>query len=486
MKKKYLCLAAAGMCLFSACSNDDDVIANGNNTSSSDFEGQELVMRVANGGDGLTTRAGRPLYSSEAGQSIDKVKLAIFKLGADGSSIESCVWATEIDKWNETNSKPYGGTTVDGSVDHGRYKSLNLKKEINAGTENPGLGQGDYMVYAVGYTSGTSQNASLWSTYTPSLSDIAASWDGASTFTSVKATTTSNAEEIFAGSIAKITVDENRNFEVVAGDADNNILYLHRQVAGAFGYFKNIPVAGPDGTKATNLRLVASGKHYVLNMTKFNSDFRTTNDAKVAYVVNGEDEQSSKPVTDAKFKSGTEGYSVYDITLSDWFQATEMDTNGDGILNDKDKNASDGGTNWGIPQEMSGKFKAIPGTVFGGNFVIPFANNGSTTFELQLTNGTGKDAKILRTWTINLSEAQTNVKDLNDQTISNESKSVYSIVRNHLYTIGNKEIANPDENPTEPTDPENPEDLSKGEILTLRVNDNWEVIHQLVVEPDVD
>lgn len=86
--KKYLCMAAAGMLLFSACSNEDDVINNGN--SSADFEGQELIMKVVNTGDGLTTRAARPLYSSEAGQKIDKVKLAIFKL--NGLAIESCVF----------------------------------------------------------------------------------------------------------------------------------------------------------------------------------------------------------------------------------------------------------------------------------------------------------------------------------------------------------------------------------------------------------
>lgn len=122
--KKYLCMAAAGMFLFSACSNDDDAINGGNGNSSADFTGQELVMKVANGGDGLTTRGGRPLYSSEAAQTIDKVKLAIFKL--DEQNIESCVFAKEFDNWNTTSSE-YGNTT-NGSVDHGRFASLNLKK----------------------------------------------------------------------------------------------------------------------------------------------------------------------------------------------------------------------------------------------------------------------------------------------------------------------------------------------------------------------
>ena len=80
---------------------------------------------------------------------------------------------------------------------------------------------------------------------------------------------------------------------------------------------------------------------------------------------------------------------------------------------------------------------------------------------------------------------QTGVVGLeNDTEIANESVSSYSIVRNHLYTIGRKDVANPTD-PTDPTDPENPEDLSKGQILTLRVNDNWEVINQLDIEPEI-
>ncbi len=462
--KKYLCMAAAGMFLFSACSNDDDAINNGGNTAA-DFEGQELVMKVTNGGDGLTTRAGRPLYSSEAGQMIDKVKVAIFKLS--GTDIESCVYVKEFNDWSTTSGTNYGDK-IDGSVDHGKYASLNLKKEIVGTGDVKGLDPGDYKVYAIGYTS----TGSNYTEYSPALTDIAKDWVSAANFTYVSATTSTDGEEIFAGEIEKITVDKDRNFTVVANEPENNILYLHRQVAGAFGYFKNIPVAGPDGTKATKLRLVASDKNTKLNMTAFNTGFRTTGD-KIAYVVNGE---TSATTADAKFKAGTDAYTVYEITLSDWFTGSGMDTNNDGVLNEND--------DWSIPTDMQGEFNAITGTVFDGKFVIPFANKKSNTFELQLVNGDGANAKILRTWSVNLASAQTNVKGIDGSNIENESVSSYSIVRNHLYTIGRKDIAKPTD-PVNPTDPENPEDLSKGQILTLRVNDNWEVIHKLEVEPEI-
>ena len=74
MKKNYLMLAVAGLFLFSACSNDED-ITKGIDTDNSV---QELVLKVASSGDGLVTRAGRPLYSSAAAQNIDKVTLIIY------------------------------------------------------------------------------------------------------------------------------------------------------------------------------------------------------------------------------------------------------------------------------------------------------------------------------------------------------------------------------------------------------------------------
>lgn len=110
-----------------------------------------------------------------------------------------------------------------------------------------------------------------------------------------------------------------------------------------------------------------------------------------------------------------------------------------------------------------------------------------------MVSGEGKDAKILRTWAINLNAQQEGVVGVNNTPINNESTTSYSIVRNHLYTIGKKDIANPKPGPGEPepqpnpgeSENEKPEDLSKGQILTLRVNDNWEVIHQLGVEPEI-
>lgn len=94
--KKSLFVAATGMLLLSACSNEEPI--NGGNPEE-DLQGQELVMKVVNTGDGLTSRAGRPLLSSEAAQSIDKVKLAIFKINDGTKTIEKCVFVKEFANW---------------------------------------------------------------------------------------------------------------------------------------------------------------------------------------------------------------------------------------------------------------------------------------------------------------------------------------------------------------------------------------------------
>lgn len=467
--KKFLCLAATGMFLFSACSNDGDPKDDPGPESGT---GQELILRVANTGDGLTTKAGRPLYSLEATQTIDKVKVAIFSLGT-GDALTGCVFDKEYNQWSDASSPSgiiYNGSANDGSADHGRYTTLNLKTEITNGS-NLGLDPGNYLVYAIGYTSSGSKYA-----YSRALTDIIKGWSGANTFSYVTATTTTDGEEVFAGSIQKITVDANRNFTLTANVA-NNVLYLHRQVAGAFGYFKNIP-AKVDNKDAVTLRLVASAKNTQLEMTNFNSSFRKTGGANVKYVVNGK----TSATANTKFHdaAGADNTVIlYQITLSDWFTANPMDTNDDGLLNDQDAGTEQFPT-WAIPVAMRADFNAKKGTVFAGNFVIPFANQNRSTLELQLLDGANT---IIKYWTVNLATAQTNVVNKDNVAIANESTGSYSFVRNHLYTIGEKTMAKPGD-PENPGggETEEPEDLFKGQIITLRVNDNWEFIHKLVVE----
>lgn len=77
MKKNLLFAAAAGIMLFSACSNDEDVI-NGGGANDVNVSG-EITLALNAGGSGAETRAARPVYSSEAYSEVTDVELKLFK-----------------------------------------------------------------------------------------------------------------------------------------------------------------------------------------------------------------------------------------------------------------------------------------------------------------------------------------------------------------------------------------------------------------------
>lgn len=431
MKKKYFFSAlAVGMVMFSACSSDND-LANGGNGSNDAV--QQIVLQVANAGDGMQTRAGRPLLSSEAKQTIENVKVII----CDGTKI---VKEKTYTHWNEdTDSKVYG---KDGGA-HGREATLTY-------TGDDKLPNGTYTIYAFGYS-----NNSDYKDLTTQISDLTEGKPfSGNTILNLKDGV--KGEEIFAGSTAQFEINENQK-------GFTQTVVLNRQVAGTFGYFDKIPyVAG-----AAKLQLVASNGNTGLVLGGFNSfDLTgngTGNEGHVNYVVNG--------TTAAKDNV------IYTINLKDWFTNVN-DVDHDGLIDD---------TNWTKPAGYT-KATFAKGSVFGGSFLIPFQKNDNQTFVLQLTNDAGD---VLKSWAVKLPSTD---GQLSEYTLSswNSTTSVfyntpatkdvadkYSVVRNHLYGIGERSL---DEPTTPGTDPDKPEPLNKKQELTLRVNDNWEVIHKMELE----
>lgn len=433
MKKSYLFSAfAAGMVMLSACSGDGDLTGG----DESNDAVQEIVLQVANAGEGLQTRAGRPLYSSEAKQSIENVKVII----CDESN--KIVKEKTYTNWNTTDSQPYG----ENGGAHGREVKLTY-----TGTQK--LDDGKYTVYAFGY-SNNSDYANLTTEMNKLTKDAKFSEN---TILNLKDGV--KGEEIFAGSTAQFTIDnDHKGF--------TQTVVLNRQVAGTFGYFDKIPyVAG-----ATKLQLVASNGNTGLVLGGFNSfDLTgngTGNGTNVKYVVNGTTAATNNV--------------VYTINLKDWFTDVK----------DADKNGLIDDTNWKIPASYA-KAKFATGSVFGGTFLIPFAKvTSENTFVLQLTNDTGD---VLKSWAVKLPSTD---GQLSEYTLSYWNTSAttpvfaktpgtkdeadkYSVVRNHLYGIGKRSL----DKPTTPgTDPDKPEPLNKKQELTLRVNDNWEIIHQMELE----
>lgn len=446
MKKGMFFALAASSLLFSACSSDDAVVS----TVGQNEAVQQIVLHVASSGDGLSTRAGRPLYSSQALQTIQHVRVIIYKDDATKTIVKD-------KQLNWKDSKTYDN--------HGRELTLTYK-----GDER--LGEGNYKVMAVGYSD--------HSDYTYSL-DVTGAAALTSNYSDITATLKAGkvAEEVFAGDAALTINADKKITNLTSGEEDGLDVTLHRQVAGSFGYFCNIP-ASVNGKAAATLRLVVRDKNDMLTFKDFNSSFTTTG-STIKYCVNGSTSTGVALATTDKFSNGDKGYVLYSIDLDTWFPGG--DNNHDGLLNADD-------TNWDHPADV--KTQVVKGSVFGSNFVIPFNYaEGKNTMELQLLDA---ENNIIKTWTVSIPESDVNKVAANGAT--DASASIFNVVRNHMYNLGVKtstgtttppDPSNPDPDPNKP-DPDKPkpgtdqpEDLTKSQNLILKVNDNWEAIHKLVL-----
>lgn len=428
MKKSLLfSFMVAGLVMMSSCTKENVIVVGGDNSNAA----QQIVLQVANTGDGLQTRAGRPLYSSEAKQTIENVKVIICK----GNVVK---YVTTVENWNTTSSTEY---TTGG---HGRETTIEIPKSpIDERLKE----DGEYTVYAFGYHSGTE--------YENLNKDIAAIAAGSTfnpnTILNIKAGV--KGEEIFAGSIT---------FELKKEIGFKRPVVLNRQVAGTFGYFEAIPYF--DG--ATKLQLVAPQRNTKLVLGDFaNFDLSSNggNDGHINFVVNGTEKASDNV--------------IYEIKLSEWFNDLKDD--------DKDGLIDYDAANWKNPYKTGATFKT--GSVFGGTFLIPFAKVGAeNTFVLKLTNDDASHEYA--TWTVKLptDDKQAAEYDLKSWgtnsfvlTSCTDNATAYNVVRNHLYGIGERTLDNPGT-----SNPDKPEPLNKKQELTLRVNDNWEAIHKMEIEQD--
>lgn len=448
MKKGMFFALAASSLLFSACSSDDAVVS----TEGQNEAVQQIVLHVASSGDGLTTRAGRPLYSSQALQTIQNVRVLIYN-----SKTNEIVKDAKLD-WKKS-------ATYD---NHGRELTLTYKGDQR-------LGEGNYKVMAVGYSDKSDYTYALDVTSTETLTG---------TYNDITATLKAGkvAEEVFAGD-AELNINADKKItNLTEGEDDGVAVTLHRQVAGSFGYFCNIPAKVGDKTAAT-LRLVVRDKNDMLTFNNFNSSFTAAGatGSTIKYCVNGSKSPDAALTSDAQFKDGGNGYVLYSIDLNTWFPGG--DNNHDGLLNAED-------TNW-THSTTYVNTQVVKGSVFGSNFVIPFNYaKGKNTMELQLLDA---ENNIIKTWTVSIPESDVNTVAANGAT--DASPSIFNVVRNHMYNLGVKtsngtttppDPSNPDPKPDpDPDKPkpgtDQPEDLTKSQNLILKVNDNWEAIHKLVL-----
>lgn len=467
MKKRQTWIAGLSVLLLATACSDDPEIIEGKNPDEGQMK-QELTIRVESVGESYlnqdaaerTIRTRRPITSVTPAQTFDRLEVAIIRNDATAE----VVYRTTLTGWSDTEnfvSQPY----TDGGK-RGRKTTLTLTGDdlLEDGKE--------YMVYAIGYQTGTYGGFEPFKGVEPGdaflRTETATVPDG------------SNADEVFAGAEI-LHVEDGKIMTMPSSDADleDGVVTLRRQVAGTFGYFTHIPVEMA-GKKVAALRLVATRR----NRTVIFGGFRGLEDPEnfaQENVINGMDARTDY---DARLagSAGNNAFIVYDIPLRNWFPGggdnLPLDMNGDGYLDIED-------TNWQADEESypDGSLKIQRGSVFADRFLVASAmyaediDKGIPTFQMQLLDAEGG---ILKHWDVLLREKVALQKTRTVVTLDGDGTAIitteanpeteycYSIVRNHLYTMGTKSHG-------QSYGEDEPIDLAAADELVLDVENEWEI-----------
>ncbi len=503
MKKSFFyagILAAGLMTISTSCSKDEEIINAGDNTEVA--AGEQVIVLDMQDTDVLSTKS-RPLYSTsnQGAEKVTDVKLMIFEHQV-GTQMKLSQVIT-IPNWNQISSEyNYGNKlTIKLGTDYGSEKLENEKT---------------YTIYAVGQDATTQTPAPFTVNSGKTIADLAIdngltdgmTWNGNTEvgkgFVTTDGISYENASAVFNNpqAVSEIYSGISQPVEIKLDGGFSASVLLKRQVAGVLGYFNRIPAwvknTGDNGHKSVRyIRLVASNRNTNVDLT--NKMGVQTDDAtgssNVEYVVNGFSVATGVDNRkDAKYKgsSNNDAYTIYEIDLSKWFTNSQ----GDGKDGSTEYWAKNGNTsydvewakNYGTDVPMlgintsawynpynpanTGKGSVIveENSVLAGEFVIPFEKNPqSKTFELQLLDST--KTEVLKAWDVNLDEmSRTDV----------DQEKFYNIYRNHLYQIGKRGSG---DDPTDPgTDPDKPQPLDKDQELTIKINDQWEFIHDMEIE----
>lgn len=207
MKKNFLAMAtlACGLLTFSACSNDDDFAGNQQGVATEELCDVTVNFDFNVNAAG-TTRAGRPLYSEEALQRVNNMKIYAFK--EEGGAYK---YVSEVE---DKDGNGFGFNFTEDTGTESKKASINDK-----------LAKGNYKFLAVGYEEETVM------TYSPL--DLVA---GTTTLEQLqlKLADTKRADEVFSGVSENVPVNKDEETLTVS-------ITLNRVVAGILAYFKNIP-----------------------------------------------------------------------------------------------------------------------------------------------------------------------------------------------------------------------------------------------------
>lgn len=495
MKKNYFFGAAAlcGLLAFTSCGNDDDPILDGPGNEVA--TGEQVIVLDMQDTDVLSTKS-RPLYSTDnrGSEDVTDVMLYIFK---EETGTQKLIKTIHVDNWDNTCEE----------YKYGRKRTIKLEGEdkLKAGST--------YTIYAVGQNetevegnpapfkfqgAATAPQGNEWKdipgllltgTIQGITHNFATTPGSGFPYLFTKPVTYAK-EQVFASrAVGEVFSGQSKPVTLEPKESVSWTVLLKRQVAGVLGYFSNIPADGTtsDGSEcwSTKLRLVASNRNDRLDMTiQLNKQNDDATEVGKENIVNGF--QSGNLAKDASFKEGTSNaYTVYEINLADWFTMGENNGWTDVQEEVDGKNYLGKTSGWKNPYEGTNAAVTVAdGAVLAGEFVIPFDKDETlNTFELQLIGKKkGTDANfdagdsneyILQTWSVKLDNASI------DATLK-DTEYHYSIYRNHLYQIGKRGGGDDPDKPG--VDPDKPQPLDKSQELVIKINDQWEFIHDLEID----
>lgn len=531
--KKQLCMmvAACGLLSLASCSDDENVIVNDQPIYGDE---EQVITLDVQETDILSTKS-RPLYSTESKGAEYVSDVVLFVLQEDEGATGNYKIARKIhiDDWrNNSTDYSFGRKyTVklegENKLKEGNYVIIAVGQDEDTHLNNANAPVP--MEVMTSFTSSFAQSlvqnlednynlyadasAQLFGQNKPGNSFLAtdsAKYEVEDRATIPYASSNHAVSEIFSGISKPVSLTTNGTKGFVAD------VLLKRQVAGVIGYFNNIPakvegnnewVSGTagDSISVASIRLVASKRYtnidlaYSLKDQK--DDAENVGDEKVVNgflpTWDGYVTENTYDDPDAWFGAGKKednskaGFVVYQINLAEWFNGGGEDgttvtygdegktknsfwsadaytkgENGDmALLNTSAwKNAYNAG---GVNE---GDFTVKPGSVFAGEFVIPFDRTPDLTFQLQLMDSS--NTVVLKAWDVQLDVASANTDP------SVDSETSYNIYRNHLYQIGQRGAGDDGGD----DDHDIPQPLDNSQTLMIRINDNWEAIHNMVIE----
>ena len=339
-------------------------------------------------------------------QRIDRVTVVVARR-SDGR----VVLKRALTGWSDTNnrtSRPYADSTATG-----RTATLTL-----TGDERLRVGE-EYIAYAVGNHTGT--------------------YGGYQPFSAVSVGGTLTAPEVVSKPDGELAAELFAGAQSLTVDAAGRIVSLSHDAAEA---------AAPTAT--LTLRMASPNAYGSLVMAGFRSQEDSTRfDAE--RVVNGATERTAH---DAVLHDGTPAFMIYRIDLRNWFPgntadaALPLDASADGYLDAAD-------ANWQLSDYLTGSgLNVARGAVYGSRYLIATAMTPDDvaaalpTFELQLLD---RNDSILRHWSVELRDSArltaprtlvslgADGRTVSVSTLTTpESATTFSLLRNNLYTLGQK------------------------------------------------